>query len=77
MIYWQKKNNTYSDEGELVKRDKDEFIACRCNFQGKSGYMVKQYKNNVIICDQFVEEDSFEKFQKDLGLEEVNIEFES
>lgn len=71
------KNNTYSDEGELVKRDKDEFIACRCNFQGKSGYMVKQYKNNVIICDQFVEEDSFEKFQKDLGLEEVNIEFES
>uniref|UniRef100_UPI004056540F hypothetical protein n=1 Tax=Acetatifactor sp. TaxID=1872090 RepID=UPI004056540F len=48
---------------------KNRFEAKECNFQGVPGYMVKQYRNNIAVCEQFVSQDAFGEYRAYLLLE--------
>ena len=43
---------------------KSGFYAFSCNFQGTPGYMVKQFLNDRMVCEQFVSQEVFEEFCK-------------
>ena len=46
---------------------KSGFYAFSCNFQGTPGYMVKQFHNDRMVCEQFVSQEVFEELCKAVG----------
>lgn len=47
---------------------KSGFYAFSCNFQGIPGYMVKQFHNDRMVCEQFVSQEVFGEFCRDVGI---------
>jgi hypothetical protein len=47
----------------------DIFLAKQCNFQGESGYMVRQIHKGKVFCEQFVSDTSYEDFCKWINTE--------
>ena len=47
------------------------FIAKPCNFQGVTGYMVKQYCNNTIVCSQFIAKSVYDEFCNKTGIKPI------
>lgn len=52
----------------MEKIPKSGFTAKPCNFQGVSGYTLEQYHKGVVICSQFVSEDVFDEFCKQIKI---------
>ena len=47
---------------------KSGFYAFSCNFQGTPGYMVKQFHDDKMVCEQFISQQAFEEFCRAAGI---------